>query len=152
MKFNENLVIANCGAASAEEVITALCRLLEQEDMVKPTYLGAVLAREVEYPTGVPTAYFDVAIPHAPSDHVLEAGFAIAKLQNPVTFGSMGGDEDEKVEAKLVFLLAVKDPQAQIQMLRALMRAFENEEAMNSLLAAEDAAAVCSVVHDLGLA
>lgn len=149
MKFNTGLVLSQCEAQTAEEAVKALCGLMEAQGMVKDSYCEAVLKREKTYPTGVPTAFCDVAIPHAPSEHVLQPGFAVAQLKQPVRFYSMG-DADQALEVKVVFLLAVKDPRSQLDMLKSLMGAFESEEIMSSILNARTPEEIARVVEQLG--
>ncbi len=145
MIFNEQLVIMDCEATDSSEVISQLCTRMEQHGMVKETYKAAVIKREEEFPTGIPTAFYDIAIPHAPSSHVINPGIAIAYLRNDVKFYSMGA-EDELLSPKIVILLAIKDPQAQLTLLRNLMGAFEDEQLMTELLHAKNVGDVVDVV------
>lgn len=150
MIFNAELVIMDCIADTAEEAIAQLCAKMKAQGMVKDTYCQAVIEREREYPTGVPTAYYDVAIPHSQSDHVLIPGLAVAKMHKSVQFYSMGA-EDEPLQAEVVILLAVKDPESQLNMLRSLMGLFENENAMLTIRAATDAATVYETIREQGI-
>lgn len=150
MIFNSELVIMDCIADTAEEAIFQLCEKMKAQGMVKDTYCQAVVEREREYPTGVPTAYYDVAIPHSQSDHVMIPGIAVAKMHRSVQFYSMGA-EDEPLQAEIVILLAVKDPDSQLNMLRSLMGLFENENAMLTIREAKDVAAVCNAILEQGI-
>ncbi len=150
MTFSSELVIAGYEAETAQQVIDALCTLMKAQGMVEEGYCAAVIEREKTYPTGIPTAFYDVAIPHAPSDHVLSPGIAIAQLKNGVPFYSMG-DTDQKLDASVIFLLAVKNPKAQLNMLKSLMGIFENEDAMTAIKNAVSAAEIAEIIIDLGL-
>lgn len=150
MIFNEQLVIMDCEAADSSQVISQLCSRMEQQGMVKKTYKEAVIKREQEYPTGIPTAFYDIALPHAPSSHVLSPGIALAYLKSNVKFCSMG-DEDEVLSPKIVILLAIKDPQVQLTLLQNLMGAFENEQLMTDLMLAKTASEAVSVVSRMGI-
>ncbi len=151
MKFDPELVLPQCEARTSEEVVKALCGLMEARGMVKDTYCGAVLRRERDYPTGVPTAFYDVAIPHAPSEHVLQPGFAVAQLKEPVKFYSMG-DAEQELQVRVVFLLAIQDPNSQLEMLKALMGTFEDEGVMKALADARTAEEIARAVEGLGAA
>lgn len=150
MKFNSELVIMDCIADTAEEAIFQLCAKMKAQGMVKDTYCQAVIEREREYPTGVPTAYYDVAIPHSQSDHVLIPGIAVAKMRKSVQFYSMGA-EDEPLQAEVVILLAVKDPESQLNMLRSLMGLFEEESAMLTIREATDATTIYEAIRKQGI-
>ena len=150
MIFNDKLVMTDCDAENAQQVISALCALMEWQGMVKSSYCEAVLAREKEYPTGIPTEFYDVAIPHAPSGHVLKPGIAIAQLQKPVPFFSMG-DREEELAAQIVILLAIQDPQAQLHLLKSLLGSFESEQTMQALRSAKSAQEIVQVITSLGI-
>jgi len=151
VKFDPGLVLSQCEARTPEEVVKALCGLMEAQGMVKDTYCDAVLKRERDYPTGVPTAFYDVAIPHAPSEHVLQPGFAVAQLKEPVKFYSMG-DSEQELQVRVVFLLAIKDPNSQLEMLKSLMGTFEDENVMKTLADAHTAEEIARAVEGLGSA
>ena len=68
-----------------------------------------------------------MAIPHTDAEFVIEQSMAIAILKNPVNFTFMGS-EDVQVPVKVVFMLAIKEPHAQLEFLQALMELFQNDE------------------------
>lgn len=150
MIFNSELVIMDCIADTAEEAISQLCARMKAQGMVKDTYCQAVIEREREYPTGVPTAYYDVAIPHSQSDLVLIPGIAVAKMHKSVQFYSMGA-EDEPLQAEVVILLAVKNPESQLNMLRSLMGLFENGNAMLTIRTAANATTIYEAIRAQGI-
>lgn len=150
MTFNDRLIIVDCEADSAEKVIELLCDRMEKEGMVKPSFREAVLTREKDYPTGIPTGFYDVAIPHAPAGHVLHPGLAVAQLRKPVTFFSMG-DREQELSVWVVILLAIQDPKAQLNLLKSLLCSFENEEAMQALRDARSSDEILRVIESLGI-
>ena len=78
-----------------------------QMNCIEPVFVTALLEREKEYPTGLPTGV-PIAIPHI-HDGCLRSFFSMAVLDTPVAFGCMG-DPDETVETRLVFLFGITDP------------------------------------------
>ncbi|WP_171016676.1 PTS sugar transporter subunit IIA [Pseudalkalibacillus caeni] len=119
-----------------EEAIDGLSVVLNESGYVKETFLSAVLEREKVHPTGLPAAV-GVAIPHTDTEHVLKPALAVGVLENPVPFQVMGNPE-ENVEVKIVFLLAMKEPQAQLDLLQKLMGLLQNEELLIQLSKSEN--------------
>lgn len=127
-----DLVVLNMEAESSNEIIEKLGALLLSKGYVKESYVEAVLEREKSLPTGLTIDDFCVAIPHTDSDHVHQSNIGIATLKKPCIFHSMVNPE-EKLNVELVFLLAVKDPNLQIELLKSLMSVFQNKELLIKL-------------------
>lgn len=145
MTINPELVITAMEATGAEEAIELLGRRLEQHGYVKDGYLAAVLTREKAYPTGLPTGEVGVAIPHADAVHVLAPAIAIGTLAKPVLFRNMA-EAEETLPVDLVFLLAVKDPAAQVDVLQRLMAVFADAGLLNALRTGGDPAEICRLM------
>lgn len=122
-----DLVVLNMEAETSNEIIRKLGALMVAKGYVKDSYIDAVLERERSLPTGLPIGDFCVAIPHTDSGHVNQSNIAITTLQKPCVFHSMVNPA-EKLNIEVVFLLAVKDPTLQIQLLKNLMSVFQNKE------------------------
>ena len=60
---NQTMILTEVTAGNAEEVIRLLAGKAMENDLIEPEFITAVLAREKEYPTGLPTAV-PIAIPH----------------------------------------------------------------------------------------
>ena len=101
----KELVIMNLEASDRDDAIRKLCAVLEKEGYIGSKYCDAVIARENEYPTGLPSDGVFAAIPHAFSDDCKKTGTAVGILSNPVTFHNIADPEDT-VDVELVFLLA----------------------------------------------
>jgi galactitol PTS system EIIA component len=132
-------------ASSAEEVIRELGDAFYRHQIVKESYIEAVLEREREYPTGLPGKDLFIAIPHTDSSHVNEPGISIATLATPVSFGLMS-DPEQKVDVSLVFLLAVADPHKHLAMLQKLMGLLSQPTLLQKL---QEASSVDEVVESL---
>jgi PTS system galactitol-specific IIA component len=61
----------------------------------------------------------------------------MATLSNPVTFQNMVAP-DEAVPCQLVFVMALDQPKAQIEMLQELAGVLQNPRVINSLMSADD--------------
>ena len=113
-------VCLNLEAADSGDVIRSIGQRLLQAGYVHPTFMDAALEREKNIPTGLPlSGKFNAAIPHTDIEHVIRPGIGMATLTKPVVFMNMVSPE-EPVEAQLVFVLALEQPKAQIEMLQEI--------------------------------
>jgi PTS system galactitol-specific IIA component len=119
-------------ALEARSVIKELGARLANQGLVKPEYSTATYNRELEHPTGLPTNPFSIAFPHGDADGVIKSALAFASLERPVSFRNMA-DPDERLDVHLVFLLANKNPEEQIQTLRDLALLFSQPEKLVEL-------------------
>lgn len=125
-------------ACDSKAVITYLGRLLFEAGYVRETFVEAALDRESRLPTGLPlSGDVNAAIPHTEVEHVLKPGLAMATLSAPVIFQNMV-DPDEAVPCQLVFVMALDQPKAQIEMLQEIAGILQNPTAINSLMSAKD--------------
>ena len=143
--FNAAIINPTLNAKDNTDAIEKVGAILRDAGYVNDAYIKAVLEREENFPTGLPLMGSAIAIPHAtPEGNVLKNGVAVAKLTKPVTFHSME-DPAETVEAKLVFLLALKDSGQHLEILRQIFTGFQNPEviqALNNATSAEEILAV----------
>lgn len=139
-------VLLNVDAKDANTIIQMLGSRLLETGYVRDSFVDAAIDRESRLPTGLPLGgVFNAAIPHTDIDHVIKPGLALATLKNPVAFQNMA-IPTETVDVSLVFLLALEQPKAQIEMLQeiagvlqapavvaALMKATSYEEVLTIL-------------------
>lgn len=125
-------------ASSWQDAIEKACQPLICSGFVKEGYPADVIARERQWATGLPTMPVGVAIPHALTpDNVVNAQIAACRLSSPVKFAQSGGtEEDEDIDVRLIFVLALKDPKMQIELLQKLMAAISDEAMLTALLQA----------------
>ncbi|NAP00674.1 PTS sugar transporter subunit IIA, partial [Halomonas sp. MG34] len=71
---------------------------------------------------------------------------AFASLKNPVKFKAMGNSGSD-VEVKLIFMLALDNPEAQLQTLQQLTSIFQNEEMVKKLAEVNSSEEFTSVMH-----
>lgn len=115
-----------------EMLLKKMSDVLYEHGFVKDSYQSAVIEREKNFPTGLPTAGISVAIPHTDSDHVEKEGFLVGVLEHPVTFEIMASNQ-EYVDVELVFMLAIKEPQQQLVMLQRLIALCQDEHNLHLL-------------------
>lgn len=133
---HEELIAIGVEAENYEDAIRQVGKLLFDNGYVKDTYVDAVVAREADFPTGLILDGIQIAMPHTAGVHVNTPAVCVAKLAKPVTFSHMG-DPDTKVAAELLFMMAIKNPDEQIETLQAVMGVFTNKEAIAALKAAD---------------
>jgi PTS system galactitol-specific IIA component len=118
-------------------VIKTLGRKLFDTGYVRESFIGAALARESELPTGLPLGgEINAAIPHTDVEHVKKPGLAMATLKKPVVFQNMV-NKDEEVPVRLVFLLSLDQPKAQIEMLQEIAGVLQNSDIVFQLIEAK---------------
>lgn len=123
--------------ASVESVIRRLAQPLINDGLVVNDFADHVLAREANFPTGLPTEPVGVAIPHTDHQHVRRNGFAVGILAEPVIFEDMGG-EPEPVPVQIVFLLALAESNKQLNVLGWIMTLIQDAEYLQQLLTLSD--------------
>lgn len=130
------LIIRNVEAENAEEAIRKVGKLFYDAGFVKDTYIDAVVAREKTFATGLQLAEIAVAMPHTDPQHVNKPGVCIAQLAKPVAFEHMG-DPDTTVQAEMLFMMAIKDPDEQVELLQKVLGVFQQSEVVAAFRAAK---------------
>ena len=147
-ELNPSLIFIDLEASNSDEVFEQVGGAFTKAGYTKDSYVEALKERESEFPTGLDVDGFGVAIPHTSVAHVNKAGTAIAVLKNPVTFHVMGGDDDETVEIKLVFMLAVVDPNKHIDELQQILAIIQDTAVLDKLKQAENADDIINTIKD----
>ena len=132
LEFNESLIAFDWQAKDAREVIELLAGKMHAQGLVAEEYGLQTWAREQVHPTGLPTKPFCIAFPHADAEGVNKSALGVAVMRQPVTFQNMA-DPDEGLNVMLVFMLANRDPEEQIQTLRNLAVLFGQPEKLVEL-------------------
>lgn len=103
MLTKESLVILDVECASKQEIIEMMAKKVADEGIAEnyDEFLASLMAREEISATAVG---YDVGLPHGKSTTVKAAAVAFARLKNPVLWS-----EEEKENAKMVFMLAIPD-------------------------------------------
>ncbi|MFD1449061.1 PTS sugar transporter subunit IIA [Oceanobacillus profundus] len=149
MKLKERLIMVELETDTKEEAITMLGNQLYECGYVKDDFVESVLKREKEFPTGLATSPFGVAIPHTDGDKVIESQVAFASLKEPVKFHAMGS-LNEEIDVKLIFMLALNDPMEQLEMLQKLTGMFQDEEMVSRLGKIQDTNEFNELIESLG--
>ena len=132
LEFNETLIAFDLQAKDAKEVIDLLAGRLHAQGLVTAEYGAQTWHREMLHPTGLPTTPFCIAFPHADAEGVHKSALGLAVLQQAVKFQNMA-DPDQSLDVMLVFMLANRNPEEQIQTLRNLAMLFGQPEKLVEL-------------------
>ncbi|MFZ3576997.1 PTS sugar transporter subunit IIA [Virgibacillus sp. DJP39] len=130
--FDESIILLEIEGDTKDDVLSEMSSNLYDKGLVKESFGAAVIARENEFATGLPTRGVSVAIPHTDVEHVNKKTISVAILEKPVDFGIMG-DAEAVTPVKIVFMLAMDEAHSQLSLLQKLMQVFQNEETLNYL-------------------
>lgn len=145
--INEKHIIVNLQAKDAQEAIDLMTLPLVNTGHVSPEFAEDVWNRELIYPTGLPTEPLAVAIPHADPDHIYKSSVCIGILKTPVQFGQMGTDGSTKLDAHLIFLLALKEREKQVEMISQLIQLIQTGSLLEELSVAQNEIACLDLIE-----
>lgn len=130
--FSRDLIFLDVEADSWEDLLKKLGNILHDRGYVTDDYVEALLEREKEYPTALPTEGVKVALPHTYAQYSLRPAILVANLKKPVVFKEMGNSGDD-IPVELVFSIVVTDPKSQIIVLKKLMDIFSKKKVLKEL-------------------
>ena len=88
-----------------------------------------------------------IAMPHTDREHVNKSGIAIARLKNSVKFFQMG-TLDVEVQARIIFMLAVEDPDAHLIFLQRIIILLQDEAVLQRILSAKDKREIITMIKE----
>ncbi len=119
-------------ALNRRELLSHLAEIAIENGWAKEGFAQALVEREEKYPTGIHAPGSGIAIPHADAEWTIVPGLIVAVLEQPVAFEPMGGQGGE-VQASLVFLLLISDPDDHVAFLSALADFISDAEKLHQL-------------------
>jgi PTS system galactitol-specific IIA component len=128
--LDKSVINLNVKAVDSDDVLAQMSDVLKEAGYVKDTFKEAIIEREKTFATGLPTDFRGIAIPHTSTEHVNQAIVSISVLEEPVSFKMMG-NHDETIEVDLIFMLALKEAHAQLQMLQNLMALIQDQDLLS---------------------
>jgi len=131
--IKEEFIYLDKSFSSKEEALRYMGSQLEENNVVKNTYVDAIIEREKIYPTGLMSSLYGVALPHTDSIHVNESCLSVAVLKDDIGFNDMGNPEGE-VQIKVIIMMALKDAKSQLDSLQALMQVLQDENKLKSII------------------
>ncbi|MGV0368784.1 hypothetical protein HMPREF3056_07135 [Corynebacterium sp. HMSC056F09] len=145
MLFDSAVQFPRLHVESQAELFKVLGNAAIEAGYAKPEYVDALLAREAEYPTGLPISG-GVAIPHTSAEFVTGNTIAVATLDTPVIFHEMGGDADSTLEVSTVLLLILGQADMHVKLLSQLIKKIQKSDFVEELQAAPDAEALAAIL------
>lgn len=142
--LRDQLILLHTSFKSSEELFTAVNAKAEADGFVTDQFLPKIIKREATFPTGLQLEKRGVAIPHTDADTIKKEFVAVIVNDEPINFSRMD-DPEQKVGAKLVFVLGLNKPHAQLDMLQALMAIIQDD----SLIAGIESANSNETIHQL---
>lgn len=130
--FRSDLVWLGDEFDSQDDFFRTIGSRLHEKGLVEEDFGEALIKREAVYPTGLKTEAYELAIPHTDVKYVKEGSISFVRFDKPVPFSHMG-DPDTKVDAKFAFVLGVKVPHQQVEVLSTLVALISNEEEMSKI-------------------
>jgi galactitol PTS system EIIA component len=146
LAFDSSLIKVHLKVLDSSDAICRLTDVLRERGYVTADYKQAVLAREEEFPTGLPTEGVRIAIPHAGAQEVLRSGIAVGILEQEVGFKNMA-DPDEELSVGIVFLLANNNTGEQTKILQALTNIFSDSARLKMLVTLDDSEKVAQALN-----
>lgn len=145
--LDKNLILLNLDVTNSTEVFETVGGRLMKQGYCKNTYVDALVEREKEFPTGINVGNCGIAIPHTDRGHVIKGGIAIGQLKNPVHFFQMG-TTDIPVEAKLIFMLAIDDPERHLPLLQRILQIVQDEKVLSRLVHAKSKEDIVKIIQE----
>lgn len=130
--FREDIVWLDQEFESQESFYREIADRLYKKGLVKETFGQALIDREAVFPTGLKTETFEIAIPHTDVEYVEEVFIAVVRFKTPIPYAHMG-EPEIKLNAKFAFVLGIKDPQKQVEVLSTLVKLISDEDTMKAL-------------------
>lgn len=128
--FHDVLILKDM--ETKEDVIKVMSDYLLDKGCISKEYYQATINREKIYPTGLPTVPIGTAIPHSEAENVLNPAVLLGILHNTVEFSDMSNREN-KIDVGIVFLMALKGENNQINYLRNIADFCKHEENMKKI-------------------
>lgn len=151
MYFNSEIAEFQVEVKDRNEAFQRLTKELRTKRCITDDFLEQIIEREEHFPTGLPVNNIGVAIPHTDSDYVKKSQIAFMSLKEPITFFEMG-TADKPVDVQMIFMLALKEPHEQLEMLQKLIGMIQQPEIMGKLYHCQSKPEFIQIIHDAGLA
>lgn len=145
--FRSDLVWLDEQFAARTSFFEAIGQRLYEKGLVKESFGQALAAREADFPTGLKTEFCETAIPHTDVEHVENASISFVRFCRPVEFLHMGMPEI-KVNASFAFVLGVKEPQKQVEVLSTLVALISDKAAMEQLESMTSEQEICDMLNE----
>lgn len=145
--LDEKVMMINIDEKDCYKALEVLANELHSNGYVKESYIDAIKIREENFATGLPSEGVGVAIPHADIEHVNTPIIGVGVLNNPVKFRMMG-NHDEDIDVEIMFMLALNEHHAQLQMLQNLITLIQDKDLLLSIKNSSNVEGIMSILED----
>lgn len=145
--YNKDCIFLDVEVKTDEEAITYIAEKLHEQGFVKAEFIPKVLEREKNFPTGLNCGGINVAVPHSDCELVNKKCLGICILKNPVAFHQMDSPADT-VPVSVLFLFALTEPHAHIEMLQKVFEFIQKQELLMQLVTATDMESVVKILDE----
>ncbi|MGY3750202.1 PTS sugar transporter subunit IIA [Vagococcus acidifermentans] len=122
-----SLSFFNKKIASKDSLFEDVYEYALKQGFVTEEFLEKITLREKTFPTGISLGNIGAAIPHTDADYVKKEFIAVYVLDEPVVFQSME-DNTQDVLVTIVFVLGLRKPHSQLEMLQTLIALLQDEK------------------------
>lgn len=150
MFFDQQIALLNKEVESKEAAFRLLTEEFLKNECVTEAYLDNVIKREAVFPTGLMINGIGVAIPHTDSQYVKRSQVGFLSLTDSLPFIEMG-TRDKEISVSLIFMLALKEPHEQLQMLQNLIEMFQKNGVLEKLRDIHDVEEYRMILQQYGL-
>lgn len=144
--LTKDLIFLNSDAKTSTELFESFSKVALDKKYVNDKFLDKIIKREATFPTGLELEDYSVAIPHTDADTIEKEFVGVVISPNGIPFSRMD-DPDKKISAKVEFVLGLKQPHAQLEMLQYLMGLIQDKDKVNQLLAAKSADEIIEILE-----
>lgn len=137
MKLDKEHIFRNLDFKTRDEYFDFIAEKLHKEGYVNESYAQGLKDRERDFPTGLPLP-IGVAIPHTDSSYVNKDTFVVSTFKNPIKFGEMAGEEDDKVDVKLAIGIVMSNGEKHLEVLQHIIERIQDEQFVKSLVYSVD--------------
>ena len=144
--LKEELIQQVDSVSNWQDAVCLAAQPLLANGYIEESYIQAMIASINETGPYIVLAP-KVAVPHAsPDAGVHQLGISLLQVKEPVDF-SEDDDDDKKVQ--LIFVLAAVDSTAHLRALQELALILDDEEAIDSLIAASDPREILAIIEKI---
>ncbi|MCT3276966.1 PTS sugar transporter subunit IIA [Lactiplantibacillus pentosus] len=124
--LQDELIFLRADFKTSEDLFKGIDAVAKAKGYVTGDFLPKIIKRESTFPTGLQLEKRGVAIPHTDADTIRKEFVSVIVNNSPICFKRMD-DPNEEVNAKVVFVLGLNKPHAQLEMLQALMSIIQDD-------------------------
>lgn len=145
--LSKDFIYLNQKFDSMEDFFEFLEAELIKEGYVSEGFAQQLLEREQNYPTGLPTDP-GVALPHTDGSLVNKDLIVVTSLDEPMSFGEMGGEDDSVIDSEIIITLVIGNGENHLNQLQKTISFIQDSENLSTIKSAQDTTEVYQVLKE----